>query len=542
MGVYGPGQGQQLHVHMLVASLWASLTAGFVYSFSAYSGALRGRFNLSQPQIWIVGEAHVTMHFFTFTCGLLVDTLGVRTVLIFGSSLNAMCWFIFGAIAILELNVPHGVLVFTLLTAGATYGAACTVAAVFSALAKNFGKERGAAIGIAKAWSGVASGILLTIFMSIFPSSDHDPQRLIFLWVLAGSIVVLALLPSPLIRVLSTSTAPLKAHVVREDRHRYRRQLWLLTGATLLLICVTVGASLVNTHAPQGVPVALSVLMVTCIFMPGWLLLPGQSCLGLDPALARGLAASGAEGHEEGEAGGSRVVAASLGPLEVVRQLDAWLLWLAVFALHTGAFLLTTNLADKTNHRRGLFTLVICYSTSQSLGRLFGGFLSDALVQRRVARPWCLAILLLCMACSQLLFDTPGTWLQCVGICLAGWALGSMYPVLVCTVAEIFGTARIASNYMIFDGTPMAMACIVVARIWGHNPQFILLDGREAMHGIPSGSSHHAQTGTVFACAAVLQVVAAAGAVVLAIRTRPLYSSGVPPHAEDAGEVASHAA
>ena len=50
------------------------------------------------------------------------------------------------------------------------------------------------------------------------------------------------------------------------------------------------------------------------------------------------------------------------------------------------------------------------------------------------------------------------------GTALSGWAFGSCFPLLVLAVAEIFGKERLASNYMIFDGSPGAVGTVVVAK------------------------------------------------------------------------------
>jgi len=81
-----------------------------------------------------------------------------------------------------------------------------------------------------------------------------------------------------------------------------------------------------------------------------------------------------------------------------------------------------------------------------------------------VPRPWCLAALNLGMGIAHGLLCLPGSAGFYSGVSLAGLAFGAQYPVLITTVAELFGTARVASNYMLYDGTPQAMASIAIAK------------------------------------------------------------------------------
>jgi len=68
------------------------------------------------------------------------------------------------------------------------------------------------------------------------------------------------------------------------------------------------------------------------------------------------------------------------------------------------------------------------------------------------------------MATGNAVLCIPGPVALCLGTGLCGWAFGSVYPLLVLTIAEVFGKERISSNYMIFDGTPGAIGSLVFAK------------------------------------------------------------------------------
>ena len=110
------------------------------------------------------------------------------------------------------------------------------------------------------------------------------------------------------------------------------------------------------------------------------------------------------------------------------------------------------------------------YSTSaltacaSGLARLVTGSLSNQLMVRGKSRTYYFPLMMLVMAAGHATLCLPGPVALLVGTALAGWAFGSCFPLLVLTVNEIFGSARLASNYMIFDGSPGAVGAIVFAK------------------------------------------------------------------------------
>merc|ERR1712217_427722 len=98
-----------------------------------------------------------------------------------------------------------------------------------------------------------------------------------------------------------------------------------------------------------------------------------------------------------------------------------------------------------------------------------------------------------------------------------------MYPVMIVIVAELFGAAHIASNYMIFDGMPGAVASLLIAKLlatWSYNRG--IADGQTKCYGDDCFRPAY-----LFIIG--LQLAASAASTLLACRSTFLYRCGVFP-------------
>eukprot|EP00928_Gymnodinium_smaydae_P027122 TRINITY_DN21079_c1_g1_i1.p2 TRINITY_DN21079_c1_g1~~TRINITY_DN21079_c1_g1_i1.p2 ORF type:complete len:159 (-),score=17.92 TRINITY_DN21079_c1_g1_i1:367-843(-) len=123
--------------HVLVACIWAAIGCGFAYTFSTFSQALKVEYTLSQENLETIGIATTTVGFVTFSCGLLVDAFGARTMIVVGGLLNASAWFVYGALTMQSVPLGSPALIFLLLGLLATYGSACVTGSVFGILASS---------------------------------------------------------------------------------------------------------------------------------------------------------------------------------------------------------------------------------------------------------------------------------------------------------------------------------------------------------------------------------------------------------------------
>lgn len=300
-----------------------------------------------------------------------------------------------------------------------------------------------------------------------------------------------------------------------------------LTGITLLLIAVTVVATVLHDSISDTERAALSVVMLVIVCSPAILLIPSRS--------RRGEFTDQLVVNEQGTAPPSSPQTTQMlarpvspwagGPADMLKRADAYLLLFVIFSLQSGGILLTTNMGNIASSRGGgdsdAAQATAFFSCAQSLGRLFGGRLSDVAVRRRCSRPTCFVALTVTMCVAHAILWMPGREALFLGTSLAGVAFGSMYPIMIVCIGELFGTERIASNYMVYDGTPGAIASVAIGKyfaVWVYNAH------------TPSGSTTcvgDACYRTTFMAVASLQLVAGACALALAVRSRTVYAKTV---------------
>mmetsp|Transcript_174550 Transcript_174550/g.554018 ORF Transcript_174550/g.554018 Transcript_174550/m.554018 type:complete len:536 (+) Transcript_174550:47-1654(+) len=500
-------------LHALVGTLWAALPCGFVYTFSMFSEALAKAFDFSESQVSTIGMCQLAMGLATFTAGILIDLIGVRPALLIGCLVNAGAWGIFALIANKILLVQSPLPVFCALIALSTWGTSVCTGSLFSALSKNFAGHSSGPIGVAKAQVGIAGGVLAEIFVGLVPSRDDAPERLYYIYFLSASSGLFVLLSLPLIRVFSQSEL-MTASAGRGDSCIIPQwHLKTLIAITLLLVATTQACSFIDD---KGINLSPAILII--LALPALLLFPKCNLSSPRKTAAVGPVKAALEAEK-------RVSPWAGGPAQMLRRPETWLLWFTVFALMGGGTLLTTNLGAITASRSGPLasaaTAVATFSCAQSLGRLFGGMLSDIVVSLRWARPWCFVALTLLMALAHGILCFPGLAPLYFGVILAGLAFGVLWPLLIVSIAELFGTERIASNYMLLDGSPSAIAGVLLAKLLTSAVYNAHTEtGSKACHGDQCFRlTHMSMVG--------IETLACVAAVVLAMRAKVVYETSV---------------
>jgi len=209
------------------------------------------------------------------------------------------------------------------------------------------------------------------------------------------------------------------------------------------------------------------------------------------------------------------------GPLEMIQRIDMWLLWFVIFALQAGGILLTTNFGTIVESRVvgpavPAASVTALFSATQSLGRLFGGVISDAVVRTRIfTRPAYFVVLTLLMAVAHAVLLLQGPAPLYIGVALAGWCFGSQYPVMIVTITELFGSERIASNYMVFDGFPGAVASLGIAKLLAQS----VYQAYEKDNDCYGARCYNLS----YICIIFIEIAATLAAAVLALRARAVY-------------------
>ena len=150
---------------------------------------------------------------------------------------------------------------------------------------------------------------------------------------------------------------------------------------------------------------------------------------------------------------------------QMLQTYPAWLfLWTATI-LVGGGIVETNNLGQMVESLR--FPPVVTsaslslFSVAQSGGRVATGAVSDwalsfntnrCFVDRGIPRPFFLVVAsIVGVVAHTILAISTDEFSFVVGIALSGWAFGSVWPLMVLIVGEIYGTAHVGANYMLFD-------------------------------------------------------------------------------------------
>merc|ERR1739848_139513 len=126
----------------------------------------------------------------------------------------------------------------------------------------------------------------------------------------------------------------------------------------------------------------------------------------------------------------------------MLRQPEAYLMWLVGFCLQGAGIFMTTNMGSICKARQdgvSAANAVMAFSSAQSLSRLLSGRLSHMFVQRGLTRAWSYCVAAAIMSAGQAALCVPGPVALCIGVALSGFAFGSTYPLHVLVVGDLFG-------------------------------------------------------------------------------------------------------
>lgn len=444
--------------HTLVVGLQGALVTGFIYAYSTYSNALQKQFDLSESSKETIGLGPPISNLVTFTTGIIMDKTSVGFCCIMGGLIAATVYTLYGLIALKYIPFEGDPTYLFFFFAGCgNYAGSFMVAGVFSTLPKNFRESRSSVVSIAKSWVGVASGVGSAIYVGLFPGPEDAPERLNFLFFLAAVAGSIPILISPILKpVTGDMPKPLRDFVMPS---------FMRLPFGYIISAVLISVTLVSAFFEQNA--IFSVVLLVLLGLPFILILPGAK---LD-----------VRGHEaslvEGDGGGIAQIPQEQspkspwegGPCDLVRRAEFYMLWICAFAIQSGGIFLTTNLGSMVQSRSGeavaAATATTVFSCFQGTSRLFTGVVSNQMVASGIPRTWCFVVLTLIMAAGHAVICLEGPAPLLVGTALGGIAFGSVFPLLVLTVSEVFGQARLASNYMIFDGSPGAVGSIVFAKV-----------------------------------------------------------------------------
>jgi len=244
-----------------------------------------------------------------------------------------------------------------------------------------------------------------------------------------------------------------------------------------------------------------------------------------DAALVAVGVAAAAAGGGVGEAEEEEDLQKDLTLCGMLRTLECWLLFFAAGAVMGGGICITTNAAQMCEAKgfaRATPTLVTVFSVSQAAGRVLAGVISEAAfvgVGRRywLPRPTFVLFSACTMGTAHALMLLPQLAALYAAMVVAGLAFGSIFPVLVVLVSELFGLSNHGSNYMFYDGTAAILGVFVLAKLLPQTVYAHAANGGKTCIGLDCFFWTHAAV-------AMVEVVAAFLALALLIRTRKQFA------------------
>lgn len=161
----------------------------------------------------------------------------------------------------------------------------------------------------------------------------------------------------------------------------------------------------------------------------------------------------------------SSIVGGEKNLYQMLQTYPAWLMLWTATILVGGGIVETNNLGQMVEslHFAPVVTSasLSLFSVAQSGGRVATGAMSDwalswntnrCFVDRRIPRPFFLVVAsVVGVVAHTILAISTEEFSFVVGIALSGWAFGSVWPLMVLIVGEIYGTAHVGANYMFYD-------------------------------------------------------------------------------------------
>jgi hypothetical protein len=208
------------------------------------------------------------------------------------------------------------------------------------------------------------------------------------------------------------------------------------------------------------------------------------------------------ENEDEDDGRQTAVVTENKNLYQMLQASSAWLmLWTSTILVGGGT--VETNNMGQMVESLGFAPVVTSaslalFSVAQSAGRVLTGAISESAlnwntrscgINNGVPRPFFLVVGSIAGVIAHTILAVSTDQATFVfGIALSGLAFGSVWPMLVLIVGELFGTANLAANYMFYDGFTSAAGTFLLSKIVAQEVYESHID------------SHHAEGGDGVTC------------------------------------------
>lgn len=393
-----------------------------MYSFGAYSEALKQRLGLSQTQVELAALC-ANVGNYAGLGGFAVDTFGARRAASFGTVLIGIGY---GSLWLLLKFQPlkRHVVAVCACCAVWGHGSGYLDSAAIVTGSKLFPSQRGSVVGLLKSLYGLSSSLVVLCV-----------GRLVGQTTFVGLLALVAVL-LPSFNINSLVVVPQTA--LEDDR---RRLASFVNRVFALAICVGVAALVVPADSRAALFVVSVGVAAGLAATTSPRFLYRSTSLSSSSSLPPPNATSAFE---------------EFSPTQALQSVRLWLM-LAVVLPVSGCGLMTINNLAQIMAARGAQestrdAAVALVSVANCLGRLLTGIASDKLISDGgIPRPTLLCVSASLASLSMLVLYSTGTsvHLGLLGVILAGASYGMLWTLIPTLVADFFGLARIGSNYML---------------------------------------------------------------------------------------------
>lgn len=470
----GSLQWRQTNVGVLAAAFSAALaTGGPTYAFGIYGGELKSRLHFTQSQLDTLSSANFTAGLLSWIPGLCVDRIGTRWSMAMGGTIMFVALMAYWAVAKQLIEFPSEHILPLLCTLGVVIfmSNSLVIGSLFKAIVIGCGPgSKGAAVGAAKAYVGLGAGVYACLFNAIKANGESDLDFLPM-----GAILAIVNIALPAVCWLPAS----QRSVVDVSTPSHYRTIYT---SLLVLAILVVGTSALfmfrplpddddfgnDKHQHQREAThparALAVLLTWWVPILSLFWLPYSrnhstttTMIDTSPTTAKASSPPTTP----------TVIDRHL--LQVLATKEAWFfLWATTIVVGSGT-MLTNNMAQMVEARdfppRAAGACLALFSVAQATARVVTGTASEWALQHCIPRPaFMLLTCALAMAGHITLAVADTRQVFVIGVLLAGAAFGSVWPLMVLIVGDVFGTRHHGANYMFYDGFCSAVGTLLIAK------------------------------------------------------------------------------
>lgn len=508
----------------LAMGMLVILSGGTVYSFGAYSSALKASLALSQEQLELAALCS-NIGNYVGVAGFFYDRFGARTSVTFGACLigagYGAQWLLMSYGGGLGGRTSAPLLCACCFVWG--HGSGYLDVAAIGTSVSAFPRHRGAVVGLLKSLYGLASS-LIVLFAAYWTSGTTFVGVLALLAFCVPTLGALGFVEVDRSLSAAARRGAEPDAVVKGALNGAFCRICGLAGIALVLAVARIVAPKIWEPLWANVLASIVVVLGT-----GYQLRVASGPSSPDASTAHSPLFREDDG-DDAEAAPPPPVAAATGKAGAVDSeprstLVAPELWLFLLSIVPGAgmgLMTINNLGQIVSARGGSIAMqragTTVVSIANCLGRLVCGRVADALVARGWPRPALMIAADAGGAAAMLLLWATGESVGAalLGTALAGWSYGMIWTLIPTLASDLFGNAHFGSNYMlclpaVLSGSVL-FSTVLAPKVYAAH----LEDGSDTCSG--AGCFGDTFLATALAC-----LFGAGAALVLARRSRGLY-------------------